>query len=225
MRGEQWREVTQRVYPAAIASRRLWLMLLLAVGACLPLLLWGWQRFPIRPTNTAIDSTILPNALRPEQVSPPVSLPTPSPPILLSPAPTPVARTAPPIAVPSPTPPPTAVVPAPHWGRLRVSNRTEHPIRVALLSQRTPADAETVSTKEVPAYDEPVHWDFAPQEGSTRGLILSLPEQELRLQPGDVLVAFAQDGSRRYWGPYVVGETPVPIWQQPEAEWQLVLTP
>lgn len=200
-------------------------MVFLGIGACLPLLLWGLQRVPISPTNTAIDSTILPDALRPERVSPPIPLPAPSPAASLSPpVPAPVEQTPPPMAVPAPAAP-TAVASTPNLGSLRVSNRTEHPIRVVLLSQHTQANAEDIPTKDIPTYDEPVHWDFAPQEGSNSGLILSLPEQELRLQPGDVLVAFAQDGSRRYWGPYVVGETPAPVWQQPNGEWQLILTP
>jgi len=95
---------------------------------------------------------------------------------------------------------------------------------VALLAQHSQTDPAPADPSASP-YDEPIHWDFAPQEGSTSGLILSLPEQTLQLQPGDILVAFAQDGSRRYWGPYVVGETPAPRWQASEAEWQLILTP
>jgi hypothetical protein len=55
--------------------------------------------------------------------------------------------------------------------------------------------------------------------------LLSLPEQSLDLQPGDVLVGFAQDGSRRYWGPYVVVETDLPLWVPEGQEWQLVLQP
>lgn len=103
---------------------------------------------------------------------------------------------------------------------LRVINQTEQPLRVALLKQ-SPA-----STSAKPTYsEEPVHWDFAPGEGSSQGLILSLPEGNLKLKKGDILVAFAQDGSRRYWGPYVVGETSAPIWHRPKAEWQLILQP
>jgi hypothetical protein len=45
------------------------------------------------------------------------------------------------------------------------------------------------------------------------------------LQAGDVLVAFAQDGSRRYWGPYVVGKTTLPTWNTEQKEWSLVLQP
>jgi hypothetical protein len=62
-------------------------------------------------------------------------------------------------------------------------------------------------------------------EGGSQGLLLSLPQETLKLKKGDVLVAFAQDGSRQYWGPYVVGETPSPVWNQKQAEWQLVLKP
>ena len=76
-------------------------------------------------------------------------------------------------------------------GSLRVSNRSEHPVRVALLSKR---QAEK-------SYGKPAHWDFAPGEGGGKGLMLSLPEGKLQVKQGDILVVFAQDGSRRYWGP------------------------
>jgi hypothetical protein len=56
-------------------------------------------------------------------------------------------------------------------------------------------------------------------------LILSLPQGNLKLKQGDILVAFAQDGSRRYWGPYVVGETTAPILNRKTSEWQLILQP
>lgn len=102
-------------------------------------------------------------------------------------------------------------------GSLRVSNQTKHPIRVALLSQES-AEAST-------PYAQPAHWDFAPEEGREKGLVLSLPEKKLQLQPGDILVAFAQDGSRRYWGPYVVGKTKAPGWKAKGDEWQLALRP
>jgi hypothetical protein len=96
-----------------------------------------------------------------------------------------------------------------------VSNRTEHPVRVALL----------VRQLQSPAYGKPAHWDFAPREGGSQGLILSLPQENLQLSKGDILVAFAQDGSRQYWGPYVVGETPFPVWNPQKSEWHLVLPP
>jgi hypothetical protein len=100
-------------------------------------------------------------------------------------------------------------------GTLRVSNRTEHPVRVALLAKW--------QTKK--SYSKPAHWDFAPGEGSGKGLMLSLPEGKLKVKKGDILVVFAQDGSRRYWGPYVAGETASPAWNRTAGEWQLVLQP
>ncbi len=105
-------------------------------------------------------------------------------------------------------------------GALRVSNQTDYPLRLALLA-RQPAPTGTSS----PKYGEPVHWDFAPGEGSSQGLVLSLPEGNLKLKKGDILVAFAQDGSRRYWGPYVVGETDTPVLNRKTSEWQLILQP
>jgi hypothetical protein len=100
-------------------------------------------------------------------------------------------------------------------GSLRVSNRSEHPVRVALLSKRQ-ADK---------SYGKPAHWDFAPGEGGGKGLMLSLPEGKLQVKQGDILVVFAQDGSRRYWGPYVAGETASPAWNSTAREWQLILQP
>lgn len=116
-----------------------------------------------------------------------------------------------PVTSPSKSPNPAEV--AARQGTLRVSNPTEHPVRVALLTMQ----------KQSKAYSEPAHWDFAPMEGGNQGLMLSLPQGNLKLSKGDILVAFAQDGSRQYWGPYVVGETPFPVWNQQKAEWQLVL--
>jgi len=100
-------------------------------------------------------------------------------------------------------------------GSLRVSNRSEHPVRVALLSKRQ---------AEKP-YGKPAHWDFAPGEGGGKGLMLSLPEGKLQVKRGDIVVVFAQDGSRRYWGPYVAGETASPAWNSTVGEWQLTLQP
>ncbi|MDX2212994.1 MAG: hypothetical protein SFY66_06865 [Oculatellaceae cyanobacterium bins.114] len=132
-----------------------------------------------------------------------------------------------PSTIPTPSvTPPTQTAPTAsqfHQGSLRVSNQTEHPIRVALLHR--PAQSNSQSESNNAVYGEPVHWDFAPNEGSTKGLILSLPNENLKLQPGDVLVAFAQDGSRRYWGPYVVGTTIAPVWDNNTGEWQLILQP
>ncbi|UBF24105.1 hypothetical protein K9N68_20555 [Kovacikia minuta CCNUW1] len=112
-------------------------------------------------------------------------------------------------------------------GALRISNPTTYPIRVALLTKKTaknPASSTTGSDSQS-GYDLPAHWDFDPQEGSSKGLIVSLPDRAIKVKPGDILVAFAQDGSRRYWGPYVVGATPQPAWSPKAAEWQLILEP
>ncbi len=95
-------------------------------------------------------------------------------------------------------------------GALILSNQTDLPVRVALLAR---------GKKAV----EPAHWDFAPQEGSKEGLILSLPEGNFKLEKGDILVAFAQDGSGQYWGPFVVGESDAPIWDAKLSRWQLTL--
>ena len=105
-------------------------------------------------------------------------------------------------------------------GTLRVTNQTTHPVRLALLPVQP-----TVKSGKQPAYGAPAHWDFAPGEGGNRGLVLGLPNGNLKLNRGDVLVAFAQDGSSRYWGPYVVGETGAPLWNQQRSEWQLILQP
>ncbi|VXD25568.1 conserved hypothetical protein [Planktothrix serta PCC 8927] len=131
---------------------------------------------------------------------------------------------APPLSERTPVPPPQSgsnppklsppSIPTSHpRGSFRVSNLTEHPVRVALLSRSSPAIAE------------PVHWDFAPEEGSKEGLILSLPEEDLILKSGDILIVFAPDGSRYYWGPYIVGETSLPAWNPDGKEWQLVIQP
>ncbi|MEW6494704.1 MAG: hypothetical protein AB1589_19635 [Cyanobacteriota bacterium] len=131
-----------------------------------------------------------------------------------SPAKATVSPTLPPPATsPSNNPDPKAV--AAREGALRVSNPTDHPIRLALLEQKSSGNS----------YQKPAHWDFAPMEGGSQGLILSLPQEQLKLKKGDILVAFAQDGSRLYWGPYVLGETPSPVWNQQKGEWQLVLYP
>ncbi|RCJ16728.1 hypothetical protein A6S26_32755 [Nostoc sp. ATCC 43529] len=107
-------------------------------------------------------------------------------------------------------------------GTLRMSNQTNQPVRLALLARQSVAKGS--GSKQM-NHDVPAHWDFAPQEGSDKGLILSLPQNNLKLEKGDILVAFAQDGSRRYWGPYVVGETQLPKWNSQSKEWQLVVSP
>ncbi len=104
-------------------------------------------------------------------------------------------------------------------GVLRISNRSEHSLRVALLLKSPKAP----SPKNPNPYEAPAHWDFAPGEGSQQGLIVSLPNRRIIVKKGDILVAFAQDGSQRYWGPYIINETPAPLWNDQKAEWELIL--
>ncbi|NJO71336.1 MAG: hypothetical protein HC825_05840 [Oscillatoriales cyanobacterium RM1_1_9] len=99
-------------------------------------------------------------------------------------------------------------------GKLQAGNQTQHPVRV-VLQRRSGTSAQA----------EPVHWDFAPQEGRTKGLTLSLPDENLVLASGDILVVFAQDGSRRYWGPYIVDETSLPRWDNSTQTWELTIQP
>lgn len=101
-----------------------------------------------------------------------------------------------------------------------MSNKTTQPVRLALLARQSSLKNGTGDQTKSAI---PAHWDFAPEEGSQKGLLLSLPQGNLKLEKGDILVAFAQDGSRRYWGPYVVGETSTPQWNSQTQEWQLVL--
>ncbi|MBW4660872.1 MAG: hypothetical protein KME15_19535 [Drouetiella hepatica Uher 2000/2452] len=146
-----------------------------------------------------------------------------------SPVASPVSPAAAPSVAPtpaSPSVPDTSQKPeASSAQNLRVSNQTEYPVRVALLSQKPGTVEEGAVDSENRSYEQPVHWDFAPGEGKSKGLKLSLPDGTLQLQTGDVLMAFAQDGSRRYWGPYVVGKTALPTWNLTAQEWLLNLQP
>ena len=110
-------------------------------------------------------------------------------------------------------------------GKLRVSNRSEHPIRLALRVRAEKAQGDKYNEKvAMPLkYEQPAHWDFYAGEGGDRGLVVALPSRSVYLKRGDVVFAFAQDGSQRYWGPFVVGETDNPIWSDRSSEWQLVL--
>jgi hypothetical protein len=119
---------------------------------------------------------------------------------------------------------PQAIKPPASTDGLRVSNQTTYPIRLVLLA-RNFNPQQNRATNPQTSYREPVHWDFAPDEGSNEGLILSLPEGNLKLHSGDVLMAFALDGSRHYWGPYVVGQTTSPSRKNQPSEWQLILRP
>lgn len=142
----------------------------------------------------------------------------PAPPVIDT-APAPTASTSAPQASPtaSTQPAQTAAPSLPTAVRdgLQVKNQSTYALRVVLLSRQSGQDTKRNR--------QSVHWDFAPGEGAQVGLLLSLPGQKLTLARGDVLVAFALDGSRRYWGPYVVGETTAPA--RIDQEWQLVLRP
>lgn len=191
-----------RVYAAVIGATVLLLLAALVLGR--------WQLSvsiePLEPEATPVEP--LPDHLA---VTAPAAAPLPNP------TPAPSLTTAPESAIAPPKNSQPSVAKA---GTLRVSNQSDHPIRVALLSKQSAAKSSNPSR-----YGKPAHWDFAPGEGGTKGLLLSLPDGNLKLDLGDILVAFAQDGSRRYWGPYVVGETALPIWNREASEWQLILQP
>ncbi len=117
-------------------------------------------------------------------------------------------------------------------GKLRVSNRSEHPIRLALRLKVAKLQNSKYSDKygnkygeklAQTSYEAPAHWDFFAGEGSDRGLLVGLPNRSLNLTKGDIVVAFAQDGSQRYWGPFVVGEVSGPTWNETTQEWKLIL--
>lgn len=195
------------VYPAFIVASLLGL-----VG----LLLVLWLRFSVSIELTEPQTSSLPEPVP----TPPQSL-SGEPFSTMPSVPNPVTKSTAPVAIDTPTV--TSYEPvrvAAGVGALRMSNQTDQPVRVALLARRSAA-----ASAGQPINDDPAHWDFAPGEGSAKGLILSLPEGNLKLKKGDILVAFAQDGSRRYWGPYVVGETASPVWHRQTAEWQMILQP
>lgn len=208
--GESSKDMKSKVYPTVIGVLCLAIVLLL-VG-----------RFQVEvgvePT-TSEKNTVEPVPLP----SPSTGEVAPSSPPNNAPLPQEQAAVA--IATPGNTLPITSDTT--YQGSLRVSNQSAHPIRVALLTQPSEPSAGSSAppTERQLSFQEPAHWDFAPGEGSRKGLILSLPENNLQLKKGDVVVAFAQDGSRRYWGPYVVGETSTPAWNNETSEWQLVLQP
>ncbi|NET38066.1 MAG: hypothetical protein F6K19_39725 [Cyanothece sp. SIO1E1] len=198
-------------------------------GLCLAIAALLIGRFEI---EVAVEPTAT-NPLAPEAASP-TELPrtdnsTSAPAAQSIPNVEPSSTTSP--AIPAPNPaasnsPAASSNAASDSGKLRVSNQTNHPIRIALLTQRPESGLITPSTSPADTqslYDQPAHWDFAPAEGSRNGLLLSLPDLNLQLKTGDVLMAFAQDGSRLYWGPYVVGKTSLPTWNPQSSEWLLVI--
>ncbi|WP_019498496.1 hypothetical protein [Pseudanabaena sp. PCC 6802] len=126
----------------------------------------------------------------------------------------PLPVTVPPLPTTSPRP---ARIPGKQQGALRVGNRTEHSVRIVLLSgKRDRASWDGV---------EPVNWDFAPSEGGAEGLLLSLPNGQIEVAQGDIMFAFATDGSRLYWGPHVVGQTNSLVWNGDRREWNMILEP
>ncbi|MFQ3584750.1 MAG: hypothetical protein SNJ85_07435, partial [Cyanobacteriota bacterium] len=111
--------------------------------------------------------------------------------------------------------PPLPTTPAARTGSFRVGNRTPYPIRLVILLR----GGERLLNPET------AHWDFAPGEGGSEGLVLSLGEEPLQISPGDIVVAFTLDGSRRYWGPNVVGESLAPFWNGESSSWSMILQP
>jgi hypothetical protein len=110
--------------------------------------------------------------------------------------------------------PPQLEILAPIKGGVRIRNRSASPVRLVIL-RRTKPQATKPSI--------PIHWDFAPREGRLKGLLLALPSETIALDRGDIVTAFAQDGSARYWGPYIVGESNQPIWNDKTTEWEVTL--
>jgi hypothetical protein len=185
-------------YPAVIVASLLGLVMFV----------WGWLQFTVTIEPAGPETATLPEVVPPQSLTPSASIPS-----------TPASKPTEPVKQTTPASSTQPAGVASGQGPLRVINQTDQPVRVALLRH------STATSSAAKPYSEPVHWDFAPGEGSSQGLILSLPEGNLQLKKGDILVAFAQDGSRRYWGPYVVGETVAPVWQRQKAEWQLSLQP
>ncbi|NHC36178.1 hypothetical protein [Scytonema millei] len=196
-------------YPAVIIASVLGVLGLVGI-----LLLWFQVSITIEPMGS--DTAVLPGK---SAINSPSETDVTNSTDTVPPASTPSERSVERTTIAQSTPQAPTAAPVP--GALRVSNQSEQPLRVALLTKQP----GTSSTDNNDKYSEPIHWDFAPGEGSSQGLILSLPQGNLKLKKGDIIVAFAEDGSRRYWGPYVVGETPAPILDRKTSEWQLVLQP
>ncbi|MFS8820859.1 hypothetical protein NW805_10425 [Synechococcus sp. W60.1] len=97
--------------------------------------------------------------------------------------------------------PPQAVPTSARTGPFRVGNRTPHPVRLVILMR----------SGERMINPETAHWDFAPGEGGSEGLLLSLGEEPLQIGPGDIVVAFALDGTRRLLGAQCGGRVSGPV--------------
>jgi hypothetical protein len=197
-------QVVQEKITNGRAKTRLVIIIAASTVMLLGLLVWILSQFHVDIVVTPISELSASDSIEPFASSDIDALPEPLP------------SAAPKIAKTSPLWNPQPQRPAnPIAGKFRASNHTNYPV------QRS---SEATSNRSTP-YRPPAHWDFAPLEGSHQGLILSLPEGQLQVQPGDVWVAFAQDGSQRYWGPYVVSETAEPAWNQRVQEWQLIVKP
>jgi hypothetical protein len=79
---------------------------------------------------------------------------------------------------------------------------------------RPPPSASSSSAAKTP---------LPPRNHPSKGLLLALPNETIALDRGDIVTAFAQDGSARYWGPYIVGESNQPIWNDKTTEWEVTL--
>jgi hypothetical protein len=104
-----------------------------------------------------------------------------------------------------------APTPTGRKGSLRVGNTTDLKIRVIL----TKRDSSVAGA----------FWDYEPQEGSAEGVELSLGENPLVVQEGDILVAFSPEFPDRYWGPDIIGATPAPFWDNRRKVWSALLKP
>jgi hypothetical protein len=96
-------------------------------------------------------------------------------------------------------------------GSLRVGNTTDLKVRVVL----TKRDGSVTGA----------FWDYEPQEGSAEGVELSLGENPLVIQEGDILIAFSPEFPDRYWGPDIIGATPAPFWDNKRKGWNALLKP
>ncbi|AGY60733.1 hypothetical protein GKIL_4487 [Gloeobacter kilaueensis JS1] len=96
-------------------------------------------------------------------------------------------------------------------GEVRIGNKTPYPVRVVI----TKADGSL----------EGAFWDFAPGEGGSEGIRLALANKPVLLGEGDVITVFTVDGSRKYWGPNILGRTLAPFWDGRRRMWTSVLRP
>jgi len=93
----------------------------------------------------------------------------------------------------------------PRLGSLRVGNPTPLPLKVLLT--------RTDGSHQV--------WTLAPRQGQSEGQALT----NLAVAEGDLLLILATDGSRRYWGPNILGFTPAPFWDGKRRIWSTLVRP